>query len=175
MKIVFNLLERHILKFLFKLPPGVWWLFERSCSSKNTSDYEMLLPMTLFLFFLLHHPSLPPPHLWIYLWRAFDWREREHRVRRITVCLSPRIKAKFPQLGTAWLTTECLSNFVSHLFFSRPSFSGQMGLPIASLLFNPLCRSPTPLHPNPVSSKSSASALCGIDWPYLELPCCFIL
>lgn len=175
MKIVFNLLERHILKRnSSSLQVCGGSLKEELLQQKykrlwDSASYDP------FLFYLLHHPLSPPSHLGIYLWRAFDCTEREHRVRRITFSLSPRIKAKFHQLGTAWLSTECLSNFISHLFSSRPSFSGQMGLPIASLLFNPFCHSPTPLHPNPVSSKSSASALCGIDWPYLESSCCFML
>lgn len=134
MKIVFNLLEKHILRRKSSSLQVRGSSLKRSCCSKNTSHYEILLFMTPF-FSSFSATSPAPPHLSL---EGF-WLEKEgNRELGEWILFFPADQGQVPSVGHC-LTWHQMSNL-------RLSFSRRTGLPIASpfQVSVPLSNSPPP-------------------------------
>lgn len=168
-KIVFNLLERHILRKKSSSLQVRESSLKDELLQQNTSSYEILLLMTLS--FLSSPPTPSPPTVNLAL-QGF-WLEREGTELGESRSHSSS-RSRPNSIIWALLTFHRTSHCVSHLF-SRLCFHGGTGLPFASPFQACVWFSdpPQPKPWAPLEAASLDSVAQTPPWP--EPSCCFML
>lgn len=128
-KIVFNLLERYILRKKSSSLQVRESSLKEELLQQNTSSYEILLLMTLSF---LSSPPPPSPPACEPSSAGFLTGERGNGVRGVTFFSLPADRGPIPSFGHCRLATERLIVFPSFLKTLLPGGGAGTGLPFAS-------------------------------------------